>query len=104
MPTRQLSSLVRRVRELTDGSGGDATDRHLLDRYIRRNEEEAFAALVTRYGGPVFAVCRRVLRDHHAAEDEFQATFLVLARRAADIRYRDSVGGWLYRVALRVAQ
>src|SRR5262249_34467274 len=63
----------------------------------------AFAALVRRHGTMVHAVCRRVLRDPHAADDVFQATFLALASRAGNPSWRESVGGWLHVVAHRLA-
>src|SRR5262249_9888261 len=63
----------------------------------------AFEALVRRHGSMVLQVCRRVLRDNHAAEDAFQATFIVLAQKAATIGRSDLLGGWLHGVALRIA-
>src|SRR5262245_4965880 len=80
-----------------------APDRQLLERFVRGGEESAFAALVRRHGGLVLGLCRRLLRDAHAAEDAFQATFLVLARKAASIRLPDSLPSWLYGVAYRLA-
>jgi RNA polymerase sigma factor (sigma-70 family) len=88
------------------GAPGGMTDGELLDLFVSRPAEAAelaFAALVRRHGGMVLGVCRRSLGDRHAAEDAFQATFLVLAQRARAIRRSDSVGGWLHRVARRVA-
>ena len=79
------------------------TDASLLERFTSQREEGAFAALVERHGPVVFGVCRRVLRHEQSAEDAFQATFLILVRRARSIRRRGAVGGWLYRVAYRVA-
>jgi len=88
------------------GTVAGLTDAQLLDRFATRADEGAelaFAALVERHGPMVFRVCRGVLRDRHDAEDAFQATFLLLARKAGAIRRRESVGSWLYGVACRVA-
>jgi RNA polymerase sigma factor (sigma-70 family) len=79
------------------------SDAELLERFIRMRDEASFAALVNRHGSLVLGVCRRVLRDSHAAEDAFQAVFLVLARKAESIRKGEALGGWLYEVAYRVA-
>ncbi len=101
MPLR-MTGLIRRLRYLAKPAVTDS-DADLLSRFARVRDESAFAALVARYGPMVFAVCRRVLRDAHAAEDASQATFLVLARRAGSIERPDSLAGWLYGVAYRVA-
>jgi polysaccharide export outer membrane protein len=82
---------------------GCSNDGDLLERFLARQEEIAFEALVRRYGPMVLGVCRRVLVDHHDAEDAFQATFLVLVRKASSIRPRSHVGPWLYGVACRTA-
>src|SRR5262249_5799080 len=79
-----------------------ASDPELVERFVRQRDSAAFEALVQKYGSLVLRVCIRVLGDHHAAEDAFQATFLVLAQKAGSIRH-DSVAGWLYRVAYHIA-
>ncbi len=91
--------------------GGGATaglsDRELLDRFVARRDEAgeaAFAALVGRHGPMVLGVCRRVLRDPADASDAFQATFLVLVKRAGSVRVGPSLGPWLYGVSVRVAR
>ncbi len=88
------------------GALGALTDGQLLDRYSSpegQGSEMAFAALVERHGPMVLGVCRRLLPDAHLSEDAFQATFLVLARRARSVKNHDSLGGWLHRVARRIA-
>jgi RNA polymerase sigma factor (sigma-70 family) len=82
------------------------SDAQLLDRFILRHDEAAeaaFAALVERHGPMVLAVCRRILNDPHDAQDAFQATFLVLMRKASTVRKRQSIADWLYGVARRVS-
>ncbi|SIO59900.1 RNA polymerase sigma factor, sigma-70 family [Singulisphaera sp. GP187] len=100
----RLREQIRTLFEV--GSLGALSDRQLLDRFSSGDtaaSEPAFAMLVERHGPLVLAVCRRLLADPHLAEDAFQATFLVLARRAGSVRNRDALGGWLHRVARRVA-
>ena len=85
------------------GGACEASDHELLQRYIRSREQTAFATLVARHGPRVLGVCRRVLRDEHAAEDAFQNVFLLLARKAGAIRERTLLAGWLYGAACRTA-
>ena len=89
------------------GVTGHQSDEQLLERFLARRDEaaeEAFTAIVQRHGPMVLGVCLRVLGDGHDAEDAFQATFLVLARKAASVIRRDKVANWLYGVACRTAQ
>src|SRR5271168_5121338 len=89
------------------GVVGDLTDGQLLERFIAGRDESAeagFAALVERHAPMVLRVCQQILGDAHDAEDAFQATFLVLARRAGSVRKRESVASWLYGIAQRVAR
>ncbi len=89
------------------GRAGELTDGDLLGRFLAREDaaesEAAFAVLVERHGAMVLRVCRRILGDSHDADDAFQATFLLLVRKAGTIRSRESVGDWLFRIARRVA-
>src|SRR5262249_41041822 len=100
----QPGIVLRRLREMVAAKEAHAVpDQQLLDRFVSNREEMAFTALVRRHGPLVLGVCRRVLRHEHDAEDAFQATFLVLARKAASINKRASVSSWLYQVAYHVA-
>jgi RNA polymerase sigma factor (sigma-70 family) len=83
----------------TDGP----TDGQLLECFLNRQEEPAFEALVRRHGPMVLGVCNRILRNHHDAEDAFQATFLVLVRKADSVVPREMVANWLYGVAYMTA-
>ena len=80
-----------------------ATDRELLRRFARENDKSAFETLVNRHTAMVFGVCRRALPKVQDAEDACQATFLVLANRARDGRWQESVANWLYATARKVA-
>ena len=89
------------------GTVGEWSDGQLLGRFLAREDpaesEAAFAVLVERHGAMVLRVCQRILGDSHDAHDAFQATFLLLVRKANTIRSRESVGDWLFRIARRVA-
>src|SRR5262245_40769793 len=104
MATRPRGSVIQHFRRavlLQDGGG--MTDGQLLECFLARREEAAFAALVRRHGPMVLGVCRRVLHNAHDAEDAFQATFLVLVRKAASFLPRRALGNWLYGVAHHTA-
>jgi RNA polymerase sigma-70 factor (ECF subfamily) len=104
MPTTLPNPVLRFIRKLTASvPTGDTTDGQLLRCFVERRDEAAFSALVRRHGPMVLAVCRRVLCDPHDAEDVFQATFLVLVRRAHSIGRPELLGNWLYGVAYRTA-
>jgi RNA polymerase sigma factor (sigma-70 family) len=97
-----LKIAVRRFRALANSSER-LSDRQLLQRFTLNRDESAFAALLERHGGMVLGVCRRVLGCPQTADDAFQATFLVLLRKAGSLAWRESVGSWLHEVAYRVA-
>jgi RNA polymerase sigma factor (sigma-70 family) len=97
---RQLQSLF------AQGSFAGMPDRTLLERYLAEGgdgAEAAFTALVDRHGPMVLAVCRNILRDHQDTQDAFQATFLLLATKAQDLRDKRLLANWLYGVAMRSA-
>ena len=100
----RLNAVLRQLRHYlaTERVGGTA-DGELLRRFTTTHDETAFAALVQRYGPLVLGVCRRVLSREHDAEDAFQATFLILIRRAASLDGRGSLANWLYTVAYHAA-
>jgi RNA polymerase sigma-70 factor (ECF subfamily) len=100
----ETNTTIRDLQTLFEvGTVGALSDGQLLDRFVARREEAVFEAFIHRHGPMVWGVCRRVLRDHHDAEDAFQATFLVLARKAASVNPREKVGNWLYGVAYQAA-
>ncbi len=107
MAIRTSGAVLRQLQTLFDqGSIGDLTDGQLLERFTTGGHESgelAFAALVERHGPMVLRVCRNALIDPNDAQDAFQATFLILVRKARSLWVQDSLGPWLHRVACRVA-
>src|SRR5262249_51660403 len=104
MATGQLGRVVRHLRKAALLPGGaDLADGELLESFLARRDEAAFTALVQRHGPMVLGVCRRVLKNQADAEDAFQATFLVLVRKATSVVPRAWVGNWLYGVAHNTA-
>ncbi len=85
------------------GTAAGLSEGELLDRFVAANDESAFEVLIARHGPMVLGVCRRLLRDPNDVDDAFQATFLVLVRKAGTLRRRDLLGNWLYGVAHKVA-
>jgi RNA polymerase sigma factor (sigma-70 family) len=104
MDGNRLKDALRRLRSLVAPRyTADLTDSHLLNRFVGERDQAAFEALLLRHGPMVWNVCRKMLLDPRDVEDAFQATWLVLVRRAGSIRRRHLVGNWLYGVAHRVA-
>ncbi len=108
MPVRRRDrAILRQLQVLYDiGTIKDLTDGQLLERFATDGDEAAelaFAALVERHEAMVWRVCLAILRDEHDAQDAFQATFLVLVRKARSLWVRDSLGPWLHQVACRTA-
>ncbi len=104
MANGRLHAVLHHLRQLADAAeAGGVSDAQLLERFVAHRDPAAFELLLWRHERLVHNVCRRVLRDAHDADDAFQATFLVLVRKAGSIGRGESVAGWLYRVAYRVA-
>ncbi|OJW05744.1 MAG: hypothetical protein BGO49_26955 [Planctomycetales bacterium 71-10] len=103
MGERDRGAIVQGLERLLSRGVDPSRDGDLLARFRAEGDQAAFEALVMRHGPMVRGVCRRLLRDDHDADDAFQATFLVLARKGAGLRDPDRLGPWLYGVASRVA-
>ena len=104
MPGRPLSDLVCYLRKLASSQQTqELTDRDLVQRFVTRKDQDAFEAILMRHGPMVWKVCRALLADGHAAEDAFQATWLVFVRKAASIFQLERLGNWLYGVAHKIA-
>jgi RNA polymerase sigma factor (sigma-70 family) len=104
MAGAQRATTLRHIQRLfSEGSFTGLSDTQLLSRFALRRDEAAFAALVARHGPMVLTVCKGLLRDPSDADDAFQATFLVLARKAGSAWAEGQLGGWLHKVAYRIA-
>ncbi len=91
------------TRVFQEGTLAGASDRLLLDQFLNRRDDAAFESLLRRHGPLVLNICRKLLRDDHEVEDAFQATFLVLVRKAGSLRFEESLAPWISTVAYRVA-
>jgi RNA polymerase sigma factor (sigma-70 family) len=103
MTDQPLTVVLGYIRRVAAQTAPSEADRDLLERFLAGRDEAAFVTLVERHGPMVLGTCRRVLRHVHDAEDACQATFLVLARKAASIRAKESLAGWLHGVAHHIA-
>src|SRR5947209_20468051 len=104
MPANRLNEMLHRLcRAGLLHRTPERSDAQLLEDHVVHRDAAALEAIVRRHGPMVWGGCRRVLSNHHDAEDAFQATFLVLVRKAASIQSRAKVGNWLYGVAHQTA-
>jgi RNA polymerase sigma factor (sigma-70 family) len=104
MANQDRAILFKQIDRLyRDGTFTAQSDGQLLDRYLSYRDEGAFEAIVNLHGPMVLSLCRRFLRDPRDLEDAFQATFLILARKASSSRKREVLSSWLYGVAYRIA-
>lgn len=101
----QQTAFLRHLQQLAATHGSNRhSDRELLSRFSMRGDQDAFATLLRRHGPMVLHVCRRVLPPGPDVEDAFQATFVILARKARSERWQESIANWIYGVAYRVAR
>ena len=100
MAVADLGLWLRRLRRVVERPGHPSpSDAEVLERFVRQRDEAAFELLVWRHGPAVLGLCRRLLQDTHLADDAFQATFLVLVKKAGSIVRRHSLSSWLTRLA-----
>ena len=105
MASNQLNKVIHHLRRAIGApEGAEMTDGQLLQRFVAQQDDAAFTLILERYGPMVLGVCRRAVGNTHDAEDAFQATFLVLVRKAASLHEAERVGNWLYGVACRIAR
>jgi RNA polymerase sigma factor (sigma-70 family) len=104
MANKQLGVVVQTLRRVLARDPNQRTDAELVEHFVANGDQAAFEALVRRHGPMVLGVCRRIVQHTQDAEDAFQATFLILARKAATLARRELLSGWLYGVAFRVAR
>jgi RNA polymerase sigma factor (sigma-70 family) len=104
MASTAFTELLHHLRRAVAEADGDLSDAELLDRVVGRRDQAALGVIVRRHGPMVWQVCRRLLQHHHDAEDAFQATFLVLVRRAASVRPGNHLARWLFGVARQTSR
>jgi RNA polymerase sigma factor (sigma-70 family) len=105
MSANSVNGVLQFIRTLVAGHRAEGQpDQLLVEQFVSQRDETAFAALLERHGPMVLGVCRRMLGDVHLTEDAFQATFLVLARKAGELRKRESVASYLHQVAMNMAR
>ena len=103
MPSSSLSDFFQNVRRSISEDGNGLTDMELLNQFLDQRDSSALAALVRRHSSMVWGVCLRTLRHQQQAEDAFQATFLVLVRKAGSIQDKEKLANWLFGVAYQTA-
>src|ERR1700676_5414774 len=104
MVSQRPDAVFRHIRRIMDAAtAATVSDGELVEQFVARRDEAAFTTLVRRHGPMVLGVCRRILRNAADAEDAFQASFFVLARKAASLSARAVLGDWLHGVARRTA-
>src|SRR5262245_57216338 len=104
MAVQPLGAVLRHIRRLASAQDAQClSDGALLHSFICTRDNHAFGELVNRHGKLVLYVCRQILKHEQDAEDAFQATFMVLAKKAESIRKKNSLSSWLYGVAIRTA-
>ncbi|MGE3806980.1 MAG: RNA polymerase sigma factor [Gemmataceae bacterium] len=103
MSEARLGAMAQQIRQLAGVPASELSDAQLLDGFCSQRDEGVFAALVARHGPMVLNTCRRVVGNEHDADDAFQATFALLAVKAASIRNREALGPWLHTAAVRIA-
>src|SRR5262245_14764327 len=103
MDNPSFLNVFRHLQGLGGRKAVQSGDHELLTAFASHHDQQAFSVLMQRHGPMVLGLCRRVLRNEADAEDAFQATFIVLARKAGSIRHGESLHSWLYQVAFRLA-
>src|SRR6516162_2190241 len=103
MAAGRIRTILPYFQKLASRYDAQIEDRELLQRFSAGRDESAFAEIVRRHGPMLFRLCERVLHNPHDAEDVCQAAFLLLARKAVSVRWRDSVAGWLFQTAYRLS-